>query len=93
MEIAGAKFGLSPMDLVKVLSGQTGDYLQDVHSGKYNYERMGQDAPNQSGFPNVLDTKWNYKNMPQTLEYEKERELEEINKALGLPQAIGSLLQ
>ena len=31
--------------------------------------------------------------MPQTLEYEKERELEEINKALGLPQAIGSLLQ
>ena len=92
MEISGAKFGLSPMDLVKVLSGQAGDYLQDVHSGKYNYERMHEYNPDSGLFPKS-GPEWNYKNMPQTLEYEKERELEEINKALGLPQAIGSLLQ
>lgn len=90
MNFAGEKFNLTPRELLKVITGHAGNYLDNLTSGDYNIHNQGQIA-SPSDIKNMLfDTQWNYSNMGKTIEAEKARELEKINQILGLPITRGN---
>ena len=86
MNFAGEKFNLTPQELLKVLAGNAGNFLEDLQSGKFNYS-------NQEGIQSFPDSTWNYSNMGSAIEEEKAKELEKINQLLGLPATRGNFLE
>ena len=100
MDFAGEKFNLTPQELLKVITGNAGNFLEDLQSGKFNYSNQGpiEAFPDPKDVPstlidNVLNTKWNYSNMGEAIADEKAKELEKINQLLGLPATRGNFLE
>lgn len=86
MEFAGNKLNLTPGEMAQVIGGHLGNYLKDLHSGKFNYS-------NQEGMQSFPGSKWNYSNMGKAITEEKAAELQRISDMLGLPIQRGTGLE
>ncbi len=73
---AGSKLGLTVQDLLRVVAGNAVNYWDELNSGKFNHTQYenGDYMGNYAAPFNPLETKWNYRNMHETLQREREAE-------------------